>query len=375
MPSPHERELKKSAENFISGASTVTYPDREQAVGEGHYLDPESYLLEDWESIYKFTLSDMRRFPRFLSEMLLKTDPTRLSVDHSMFWGWTAAYISQHPIRNRDGYEDLIIDFLRMVHFMLFKHRQIHITNSYQDYVRFGDGPMATTLSESWRNVSWMNPSIDPISMLSDRYASTAGFSVLDGLLIQHCEKLNNNGHIDGDTVHSPWRHKKDKIGGNINFHDRMQIWAYYEATDEVQLTLTEVDDLSDYDIGVLCRNIPGIEKRVEDEMRTTQHFLRAVSKLRNANIHGLRASRVIGSLVVTLCCLLLWDEVSLDDYQSRKSQIQTTISNAEMFASENGFSPTAFYPVDRYRSHVGGTQVPSDPAHPQHSRSIQNDE
>jgi hypothetical protein len=142
---------------------------------------------------------------------------------------------------------------------------------------------------------------------------------------------------------------------------------VYHEATNKTQLTLTEVNDLSQYDADLLCEYMPGISDRVYDELDSTQHFLRVFSKLRNENIHGQQTSRIIGSIVISLCCLVLWDSISSEDVQSRRSQIKEQIETAEMYHAKSNITPTAFFPIDRIANSLeNGVMLPSDLNHPQ---------
>ena len=363
-----EALFRERTDDFLDHVEHIDYEDLvESAEPEGHLLDPEVQILEDRKDVYKFTLSDARRFPRFLSQTLLQSDPPRLTYDHSVFWGWTGAYIADHPIQNNDRYSELVADFFQMIHFMLFKTRQLRATMFYEN-IPFQNDFHSISLGECRRVMHWANPSIDPMTFFADRYASTGGFTILDGLITHHCDVLDSQtGRVNQDHIQSPWRPDDETIGGEISFHDKIQTWIYYQATDEIQQTLLEINDLSDYDIGTLCKYIPGIEKRVKKEMTSTQHFFRVFAKLRNENVHGQEMSRIIGSIVVTLCCMVLWDSVGSEDYESRSSKIENLVESTENYYTEESTTPLAFFPVDR----IGDTfedqiLLPSDSEHPQ---------
>ena len=88
---------------------------------EGHFVDPDTHLLNHWTDIYELSHEDLLRFPRYLSDAVFKTSPPRISYDHFLFWGWTAAYVTEHSIAKEDPFEELVNEYLSLVHVMLFR--------------------------------------------------------------------------------------------------------------------------------------------------------------------------------------------------------------------------------------------------------------
>ena len=366
MTAPLEEKFVRRSNEFTENSKSKEQGLSHSVEPEGHYVDPDLYLIDEWEDMYNLDMADLRRIPRYLIKMVLKTDPARLSYDHSVYWAWTATFISEHPIRNTNEYGPMIDEFLRLVHFMMLKVRHLRLKMFCRD-IEYGGEPFTRTFGSALDTVEWANPSIDPIAIMADRHASTGGFSILDGLVCHHCKVPDpDTGRIASNPVESPWHPKQSKIGGDISFHDKLQVWLYHEANDETQRTLTEINDLSEHDPQSLIDKMTGIEEIVDEELKSTGHLLRVFSHLRDENIHGQQANRIIGSIITTICCLLLWDGINQSSVQPRSEKIERKIDSTEQFESKEAFSATAFFPVDRIANTLDADVLtPSDPRYP----------
>lgn len=341
---------------------------------EGHFIDPDTHLLNRWDDIFELPLDQLFRFPRYLSDAVFMTSPPRISYDHFNYWGWTAAVAVEHPISRDNDFEDVIREYLSLVHFMLFKQRHI---NSRLFYTREGisteiDGK-EISWEEAWNVVDWGNPSHEHLSVIPDRYAATTGFAVLEGLINEHCEVLSSEeGHVKS-SVESPWHPTQSTLKGEITYHDKLQIWRYYSARDATKETLGLIDDLSRYEPETLYANMAGVEDIVEEELKSTNHFLRVVADQRNANLHGQLATRVIGNLITTLCSLLIWDAIPEEGLNDHLELVRETVETQEDEAFEEVMSAPAFMPVDRVQ-HLLDVDIvtPSDPRYPEKYRRFQ---
>ena len=129
-------------------------------------------------------------------------------------------------------------------------------------------------------------------------------------------------------VVEMVWRPNKDDgskpEGGGFNYHDRLQYWRYYKATDRTRSTLEQIDKLSRYNRSYLERmaGVMGNENTLEDEINSTGHFLRVLSDQRSYNIHGNGSSATIAPLALSLCCLVFWDMVDEETYNSYQEDI-----------------------------------------------------
>ena len=343
---------------------------------EGHFIDPDTHLLNSWEDIYEFTYEDSLRFPRYLSDAMLKTSPPRISYDHFVYWGWTAAYVTEHPLSNQEPYEEIVREYLSLIHFMLFKLRHIY---SRIFYSRYG---ISTTISDveiswedAWKTIEWGNPSIQHLSMLPDRYAVTTGFAVLDGLICAHSDDLSiETGNLVNE-IQSPWHPTETTLNGSIDYHSKLQTWRHHAAKPRTEKTLGKLNGIHRYDSAVLHSNIAGIEDIVSSEKDTTGHFLRVVADQRNNNLHGQQNSRVIGTLITTLCSLLVWDIISSENYEENRDEVVEKIDEQDNEAFEDVLSAPAFMPVDRV-AHLTDFDVltPSDPKYPEEFRYFEYD-
>jgi hypothetical protein len=150
------------------------------------------------------------------------------------------------------------------------------------------------------------------------------------------------DGNLQG-SVEMTWRPDKDDgskpEGGGFTYHDRIQYWRHYKATDRVASTLEQIDDLSRYDRSYLER-IAGVmsnEETLEDEIDSTGHFLRVLSDQRSYNIHGNGSSATIAPLALSLCCLVFWDMIDEETYSDYQENILREMRQSQ--AQQRGMS------------------------------------
>ena len=211
--------------------------------------------------------------------------------------------------------------------------------------------------------------------MLSDRYAATTGFAILDGLICAHSDDLSiKTGNLTNE-IQSPWHPTKTTLNGLIDYHSKLQTWRYHAAKPVTEQTLEEINNIHRYDSDTLHANIAGIEDIVSSEEDTTGHFLRVVADQRNDNLHGQQSSRVIGTLITTLCSLLIWDAISPQGFEESRDIVAKKINKQENEAFDDVLSAPAFMPVDRV-AHLTDLDVltPSDPRYPEEFRYFEYD-
>ena len=340
---------------------------------ESHFIDPDTHLLNKWDNIYDLSREELLQFPRYLSDAVFMTSPPRISYDHFLYWGWTAAFAVEHPISEEEPFQNAIREYLSLIHFMIFKLRHINSRLFYtQEGITTTIGDPEISWEEAWRVVDWGNPSLEHLSVLPDRYAATAGFAVLEGLLNIHCDAISSKNGDVTDAVASPWHPEYSTLKGDISYHDKLQIWRYHSDPSAANETLSLIDDLTRYDPGILLGNMAGIKEIVENELKSTNHFLRVVADQRNANLHGQHSTRVIGNLITTLSSLLIWDIIPDSGFEEHREMVLEKVENQENEAFENVLSAPAFMPVDRVQ-HLLDVDIvtPSDPRYPEKFRQF----
>lgn len=193
---------------------------------EGHSIDPEVHLLNRWDEIYELSYENLVGLSMCLSDAALRTSPPRISYDHFIYWGWTAAYITEHPLSSTPQFKELIREYLSLVHFMLFKLRYIYSKLFYSGAgLHTNVDGRDITWEEAFRVLEWGNPSIQHLPVLPDRYAASTGFATLEGLINIHGDNLSAENGTLVSEVSSPWHPHRSSIKGEHTYHDKLQIW------------------------------------------------------------------------------------------------------------------------------------------------------
>lgn len=370
---PKENEGRGGFESNLEELLQQTRLTNRDFGPEGHYVDPDVHILNNYHEIYELEYPELLELPRYISDAVLRCSPPRVTQDHFLYWGWTAAYLSEHPKSEQENFEKLAREFFSLIHVMLFKIRHI---NSRIFYTRAGittpiEGEMISW-EDAWKTIEWGNPSLRHLTVLPDRYATTTGFAVLEALICHHSKHLTNEGKPSQD-VRSPWRPPDKELlrkGESISYHDRLQIWRHYDAQDETADSLAQINDLTRYDTNNLSSNIEGVEDIIDEETRSTQNFLRVLADQRNSNLHGQLHTRIMGTLVTSLCCLLIWDLLPQDDFEKHRDAVKEKIYEQSDEAFDNVMSAPAFMPVDRVQEFLDVDFVtPKDPRYPERFR------
>ena len=139
--------------------------------------------------------------------------------------------------------------------------------------------------------------------------------------------------------------------------------WRYHISRSDTKRVLSLIDDLSRYNSDPLRANLAGVDDILKEERGTTNHFLRVIATQRNLNLHGQLPTRVIGTVITTLCSLLIWDAIPSEDFDKHRRETLNKIENQSDEAYEDVMSAPAFMPVDRVQHLTElNTVTPSDP-------------
>jgi hypothetical protein len=288
--------------------------------------------------IHELNVDDLRRFPRYLCDAILKPNRILIPGDHYLFWAWTGAFFryltGKHPgghwhfhsagpppgingvprqsMESRPGrygphiwgekYKTVLEDFFTLLHMLLLPIREI------------------SRPTESRAKIYSLNPSYLGIQKdLGYKFATGSGFSILEGILRRRCKEINENGIVK--SGHGPLNlsHKSHPIGegGRVYLFDALMLWKEQNAGPLVEQTLDEIDDVSRYNINSLVMKFGGLDYNdLTHRDLNSPSLLKGIKEQRNYNIHGEDSTMAIGAIVVTLCCLVLWDELNESDIQ-----------------------------------------------------------
>jgi hypothetical protein len=344
---------------------------------DGHFIDPDTHLLNQWSDIYQLTHEELLRFPQYLSDAVFRTEKPRITYDHFVYWGWTAALAAEHPIFEKEPFSEIVDEYLSLIHFMLFKLRHFY---TMLFYTREG---MTTNIDgkdisweEAWRVVKWGNPSLEHLSVLPDRYAATTGFATLEGLINAHCDDISNHDGTLVSEVESPWHPHESYLKGETNYHNKLQIWRHNTTYSETKDALSSINDLTRYDPEILYDNIAGAKQKIDEELETTNHFLRVVADQRNVNLHGQLSTRVIGNLITTLSSLIIYDVIPSENFEEHRDEVLNIIQSQEAEDPADVMSAPAFMPVDRVR-HLLDMDIitPNHPQYPERFRTFKSED
>lgn len=327
MPEKRSEQFQERLDDFVEIIDEGDIIQDEGTENLISGLNMKSYLLGENHPVHSFSLSELRRFPRYLCDSLLIPHTTVVALDNHLYWGWTAAFFSHYQTSNEQTDSEsmsIMNDFYSLIHLCLLPTRQ---------------GMMDQRISQF---INSMNPSIQGIQHQGYSHACSVGFSVLDGLIKRHCADLETEGGLSERKIQNPsWR--TTPIDDPI-YHDILQIWKEREATEDVAKTLRKIDDLSRYREEVIARKIGGGEESVSNR----GNFLSVFSDQRNTNIHGELSTQAIGPVVLNFCCLLLWDKLTQEEFKSVREEILERLEGPQM-GGMTGIHPrwpSAFYPL-----------------------------
>lgn len=369
MVEAYEEQFRSGLLEFIEGVEGGSIiPEHRQDTfdvfeEEGNILlptleDDSLYLLPNWE-IHELPIDALRRLPRYLSDTILLPQKTAAPIDHYLYWAWTASVSSSMRYRGR---------YLEFEEWSILRtfHNLIHLALQPNQVPRLSE--------ETHNHLSDVAPSVIGVQYSGLNFASSIGFSLLEGLLYLYYEdRIEEEPAMKSESLQGNWRppDSQDAIQGKTHrglleqwdesgpptYHDKLQIWRSI-ASPTVNQTLSEMNDLSRYDVDILHRKLRGeaVSERLNQEAQSTENFLRVLYEQRNTNLHGKDSTQVIGPIILNLCCLVIWDRIPNEHFERLQKgtlvMIETTINppsdslDMEIPRGSNPYTPSAFYPL-----------------------------
>lgn len=307
----HESSRQVLDEKVAEFVETIDEGNIIKDEGTENILGLQGYhLLPSGLPLHEFYIDELHYFSKCLIDSALKTHTNAKTTDFSAYWGWTAALVS-HSERNEyfERYQEILRDYYYLVHSALVSERHSRLIQENHEF---------------HRTLSGLNPSLEEVAMGSGLpLAATFGFSVLEGLLKRRCNDLSP------DTGTNVWRGFQTLIEDS-------------DVSPVVKEVLQEIDNLDRYDRQVLERKMSGIP-----ELSDKDSLLWLVKEQRNYNVHGEGSTQAIGSLVLTLCSLVLLDELVSCNYQKARTEVLQEIQYSQRMPMIHSKSPRAFYPVE----------------------------
>lgn len=286
------------------------------------------YLLPEDTEYHKLSLSTLQRVPVYLCDALLKPEGTiATTYDHLQYWGWTSAVIAANSEIQDENTQDI---------------------------------QLSTHLGQSPIRIDWReNPTLEAITFRRDRMMLLAGFASLEGRICRYTDILTETGDVTGEIVAS-W--KPDKVdenkkritpGDQPTYSDLLQIWRKTSNSNITTDTLNEINNMSRYDTETLFWKFPEMEEIIREDLEDgTYNFLRLIGEYRKENYHGHKATATVAPIVLTLCCLTVWENIEEDDFEAATEEAVKRIESRHttpftQSESLHPFWPSSFYPID----------------------------
>lgn len=256
-------------------------------------------------SIYGMSLSQLRDFPEYLSDAVLQPNRILIPTDHHLFWSWTAGFANFYF--DSQELKPIQQDFNTTVHMMTLPLRQYLMDDRVEDFIYD------------------MNQDVEGIQQYWGlKFATSIGFSVLEGLVRRRCEQLEDDGKIKegSGTLEVPTRHiRHDDRNNCATLYEALWIWKEEQSdiSPHVKSTLDHIDDLDNYDVDCLTNKFRGLER---EELEKYDSILWGLYSQRNRNLHGEDSTMAIGAVVLNLCCLVLWDTVEDSEFEEKRREL-----------------------------------------------------
>jgi len=272
---------------------------------------------------------------------MLLSDDILIPTDHYQYWAWTATYADNY-FDSDTNLNSILSDFKVLVNMMLLPVVQSTLSTNTQRFIEN------------------TNPSISGVQKYKGlKMATSAGFPVLEGLLIRHLDELDDlNGKLSSSEAPKEGNYKittrgfhTEEVSPNPyrpNYFQKLQMWMsntqsadtkqalyaidglesqFTEKIGEVDLTDLDRSDFDRYDHSNLIKNLRGVTKG--NLKGDAESLLHAISDLRNANIHGSDSTLAIGAIIMNLCCLAIWDNVEEDGFSKERDETLSRINTA----------------------------------------------
>ena len=301
-----------------------------RAVG-GNFVFGQQYLLPEHRSYHQLSRTALIEIAKYLSDAVVNPSTAIVTtLDHFRYWAWTAAIACQGFVDNKD--EDITL-----------------LEGNFGNTIHLGLLPIRTDSTSG-------NPTLDAIHSDSERLALISGLSVLEGFICHIGSALTPEGRARKKIQASRKPREEDGTQRTIgngsevsNYHDILQIWMNYDADEEVSRVLSEINDMTRYDGGVLEWKFDDALDMIRREREDgTQNFLTILSKHRNLNLHGQTSTKALAPLALTLCCLFVLDSMSDERYSELSEDVIKSIQwrNQSPVEIVHPLWPSAFYPI-----------------------------
>lgn len=297
----------------------------------GNFVFGRKYFLPDHLEYHQLSRQTLIEIARHLSDAIINPSAAiSTTLDHFKYWGWTSAVAGQAFQQKGDN-------------------SNTQLVSDFQNTIHLGLLPIRTTATSG-------NPSIDAVHADSERLALISGLSVLEGFICHFGESLTPGGKAR-QTIQASWKPEKadgtQRTIGNgsrvSNYHDILQIWINYDAGDEAERVLSEINDMTRYDDEVLEWKFDDAISEIQREREDgTHNLLSVLSKHRNLNLHGENSTHALAPLALTLCCLHVWDSLNPEEYDDLSKDVIKGIQwrNQTQIGHVHPLWPSAFYPV-----------------------------
>lgn len=321
--------LEERVEDYIQNSKSF-YVNNEMDIAEPTYFRPPTAFLEKPPQL--LTLEELRKFPRYLCDLLLQSPMSTISGDHWSYWLWTAEFaqfeFTNHgSLRNLEnnrvepdslGGFGLILDFIITLQYASLPIRFSQIDQTTEE---FFFAKIGINQHHSQRVLGILGPS---------------AFSFLIGLVKAQSDLISPDGNAV-DEIEITWHPHGDSTSGRLPYSDILQTWRVHESEGIVKETLDLVDDLTRYNDETIQRlgGVLGNESTyLREEEEGTSHLLAVISEQRNYMTHGKGSSGIAAPLAISLACLVIWQFIEEDTFESTRESIlqqsptQLTIDN-----------------------------------------------
>lgn len=294
---------------------------REHSGGNFHAFLGRNVLLNTTPD--ELNLEELHALARYLCNLTLQSENSEIGLDHFKYWSWTGAVASYARLFEDTALdEDSLGNLCLLIQLALLINRN----NKYWKHDAY------------WNNGSYMAILIENYNLVT-----IAGYPILEGLLRRHCKELKPDGTMQ--SGHS----------GNFNKYvnrrraylkDAFELWMEENTSNSsVKTTLEEINSIDQSLEQTLETKFQNLSVNVGD----VDGVLHLLKELRNFNAHGEAHTQAVGSLVVTLSCLVFWDSIIEDDYEDMREAVDSTYLGADREYSGwmYGFFPHGFYPLN----------------------------
>jgi hypothetical protein len=331
------------------GDASFNTPHQEMESASFHAAHNPTQVGADWPVLEKgsgwyLSLTSQRRLPRYLSAITLFSEGNRVTGDHFEYWRCTGAYaslVSDLPGYNREQIMETLEDAPQLPPDL--PGSRVRLSESMLNdlclllqLAVLGDQTTEVKMPEYGPSHSEMDPILERLVTNWATLATTHGFPVLEGLLKEQRGEPN-----DEDT----------------SFFWSLKEWVEQIAYLETKETVVETDKLHEIDASGQPEEVTlAMDELVDaDSLIGNDHLIKSNVGLlwdlrgrRNDAQHRNQMVRGVAVVIVTLCCLVFWNAIGQEEFQSLRQSIRAEANRGEDWQQEiirrGEFYPEAFY-------------------------------